>query len=306
MSLATRSLPGRIEPSRVYFGSGECTKVTAVADIADSLGGTYFTINVPASVFDSSKTAVEYYVWLDNGADPAPAGKTGITVDITTNDDAETVAAAIETALNGLATKRFRVERTGAELLIENREIGSVTATADVDTGFTFSQEAAGFGGDLGSTTSDGIELSFESESVPITSLQTGNLVLDNFYLGGAISLSLGLQEMDINTWELALKSTGSTFTPVGGTKVAGIGEATLFRSFLATGGQLTLKPLSTADGDNSRNHTFWKAAPQPESINFNNDIQALQVSFQALLDPSRDTRVNAYMFGDNDQDGLA
>lgn len=308
MSNATRELPGRIEPFQVFFGAGECTTVTAVADVASSLDGTYFTINVPLSNFDSTKVATSYYVWLDvdtGGNDPAPAGLTAIEADISANDDAETVATAIKAAFDALSPKRFEVKRSGAVLTIENREMGAVSATADVDTTFTIAQATEGFGGDFGSTTSDGAEISFSSETVPITSLQTGNLNLDEFYLGGEFTVSLGLQEMDVDTWKQALISTGDSFTPAGGTQVAGIGEATLFRSFLSRGGQLTLKPLSSAAGDNSRNQTFWRAAPQPETLNMNNEIQALQVSFKALLDPGKDTRVNAWMFGDQDQDGL-
>lgn len=308
MSLASRSLPGRIEPSRLYFGAGECTTVTTVADSSGSLGGLYFNLDVPASLFNSTKLAVPYYVWIDvdnSDVDPAPAGRTGIEVDISSDDTAAAVATAIKSALDALSPQRFRTGISGNILTIENREIGVTTASSAETSTFTVEQAAAGFGGDFGATTQDGVEISFESEQVDITSLQTGNLVLDQFYLGGAISLSVGLQEMDIDTWEQALKTTGSSFTPASGTKVAGVGEATLFRSFLSNGGQLVLKPLSTAADDNSRNHTFWRAAPAPESVNFNNEIQALQVSFTSLLDSSIDTRVNAWMFGDQDQDGL-
>lgn len=310
MSLATRSLPGRIEPFRLFFGAGECTQITTVADSSGSLNDTYWEFSVPASLFNSTKLAVDYYVWYNinaAGTDPALAGKVGIEVTAATDATAETIALNTQTAIDALSPQRVNSSLSGSVLTIENREMGVTTAAADgaVPTGFTISQLSAGFGGDFGATTQDGAEISYESETVPITSLQTGNLILDQFYLGGAINLSVGLQEMDIETWDLALRSTGSSFTPPGGTQVAGIGEATLFRSFLATGGQLTLKPLSTAADDNSRNQTFWRAAPQPESVNFNNDIQALQVTFQALLDPSKDTRINSYMFGDQDQEGL-
>lgn len=310
MSLSTRKLPGRIEPFRAFFGSGECTVVTCLPDSSGSLDAVYFTANVPASFFNSLKLAENYYIWFNvdgSSVDPAPAGLTGIEVSISTDDTAIAVATALESALNALSPKRFRVVRDGAVVTMENIDMGAVDATADgaAATGFDFVQASVGFGQDLGSTTSDGAEVSFSSESLDVTSLQSGSLVLDKLYLGGAIELSLGLQEMDINTWELALKTTGSSFTPAGGSQVAGIGEERLFKSFLANGGQLVLKPLSTESGDNSRNITFWRCAPLPESINYNNEIQALSVTFTSLLDSSRDSRINAFCFGDQDQEGL-
>lgn len=305
--LINQSLPGRIEPFRLYFGEGNCAKVTTVADVASSLNDKYWPISVPASFFDSAKLYKDYYVWYNvdsTGTDPEITDD-GIEVEINADDTALQVATKTRNALLAITPLRWRIRQEGALLTIQNIDMGLVSLAAAGDSGFTVVAEG-GFGGDLGSTSSDGAELSTGSETVDITSLQTGALILDKFYLGGEVSLSVGLQEMDIDTWELALKTSGSSFTPMGGTKVAGIGGGTLFRSYLVNGGQLTLKPLSTAAGDNSRNVTIWKSSPTPESINFNNDIQALQVTFVALLDPTRDDRINAFCFGDQEQDGLS
>jgi hypothetical protein len=304
--LYKQKLPGKIEPFRAYFGAGQCSIVTTVADVSDSLNEKYWLISVPASFFNSAKTAKDFYVWYnsDSGTDPLITAD-GIEVVIDTNDSAAVVAQKTKTALDAMSPKRFRVLREGAKLTIENLDMGEVADAAAGNSTFTVSVEK-GFGGDLGNTSTDGAELSIEAEAIPITSLQAGGLVLDQFFSGGTVSLSLGLQETDINTWSLALKTTGSSFTPSGGTKVAGIGEGALYRSYLENGGQLTLKPLSTEQNDSSRNVTLWRCAPTVESVNFNNDIQVLQCSFTSLLDPTRDKRVNAFLFGDQEQAALS
>ncbi|KKM79173.1 hypothetical protein LCGC14_1352580 [marine sediment metagenome] len=69
-------------------------EVTTVADVAGSLNSTFFLL-------DSSSTG--YYVWYDvsaGGVDPGVGGRTGIEVDISTNDIANTVAANTAAAID--------------------------------------------------------------------------------------------------------------------------------------------------------------------------------------------------------------
>jgi hypothetical protein len=73
--------------------------VTCVGDTANSLNGTYFTIN---SASDNNK----YYIWYKTSggatSDPAIAGRTGIKVNITTGDSATTVASKTYSAVGAL------------------------------------------------------------------------------------------------------------------------------------------------------------------------------------------------------------
>lgn len=114
-----------------YAGAKEKTSVECVADVAGSLDGTYFTLN-------SAADAVQYYVWMDvdaGGNDPAPLGKTGIQVSISSNDSAEDVAAAVAAAIDALPA--FIASASDELVTIENAAVGASTDAADVDSGFT-------------------------------------------------------------------------------------------------------------------------------------------------------------------------
>lgn len=310
MSLASRSLPGKLGVSRVYWHKFECFSVEAVADIALSLEDTYFEFDAPASDFDSTKTAESFYLWYDGGtgSDPSIAGKTAIPVVYVSGDSAITIATLTQAALDAVTPSRQTTGRDGAVVTIELREGGAVSsAPADgaAPTGFTFVSITTGTGGDLGAT-QGGIQFSTESSSVDVVSDQTGSYVLDQINLGAAASVEMSIQELTADNLALIIGGVvGDNFTPSGGTEVTGMGEDKLYNNLLPLAGQLTLKPLNTPADDNSENLTFWRSAPLPASINFDNEIQALSVTFAAYLDPSKPSEVNMYILGDQDQDGF-
>ena len=82
----------RLDAANVSWGKRTKTSVTAVADVAGSLDGKYFTINTPTA---------SNYVWLDGATapDPAPAGLVGIPVAYTNGDSAIVLAGLIKTAM---------------------------------------------------------------------------------------------------------------------------------------------------------------------------------------------------------------
>lgn len=109
----------------------EITRVDCIADVAGSLNNKYFVI------YDG---ATDYGVWLDvdnGGSDPTGAGITGIEVDISANDTAATIAAAINTTVGGHA--EFTTTYTATQDHIEIYPTGGVVAEIDaydVDTDF--------------------------------------------------------------------------------------------------------------------------------------------------------------------------
>jgi len=131
----------RVEDVSSYIGNpgvAEVTQVVTVADSSGSLDGTYFLIN-------SAADATEYYVWYDvdaGGNDPAVVGKTGIPVSIATDDDADTVAAATQVAVE--ANADFSATVDDDTIIITNAASGDTTDAADNDTGFTISTEVQG------------------------------------------------------------------------------------------------------------------------------------------------------------------
>lgn len=77
----------------------EVTTVTCVADVSGSLASKYFLIS-------AGDGGTDYYVWFKvsgSGTDPAIAGRTGIEVNIVTNDTASAVAAALNAIINAEA-----------------------------------------------------------------------------------------------------------------------------------------------------------------------------------------------------------
>ena len=292
MSCSTNTSGIVLEGCTVQFGRKEKTCISVVFPVVESSA---FTFHSPTQA---------YYAWANNGAgsDPMLAG-VGIEVDTSgATSESEVVDAyktAIETANAGYVTK----SADGLSFSLENQVIGAVTAVADVDTTFTIELISAGFGGDLGKT--EAIEMSMEVTSFDVTANQTGETVLDKFITAVSAEISTEILEMTADNWsKLVGNQLGNDFTPAGGTKVTGYGDASINRSYFEVGGELVLHPVRLEASDRSRDITFHKTVCNPESINFDStEKQAMSVTFTALLDESKDSRINLFTFGDSSQD---
>ena len=130
----------------------EVTKITTVADSSGSLSGRSFFINAieADSTTDVGFKTVEYYVWMDvdNGSsDPSHSGKTGVEVDISANDTANTVATAVKNALDALSN--FSASVSTNEVTVTNANRGLVVDASNPSpggTGFTISTTTQGTG----------------------------------------------------------------------------------------------------------------------------------------------------------------
>lgn len=293
----------KLEAAKVTWGREQCRAVTLVDDVADSLSGQYFDLNV----LDSEGVETLYYVLLDSGAavDPAPAGKTKITVSYTTGDDAATIAGVMQTAIDAIANVGAEVLNT-TEVHIENEWIGLVTEEVYTNAALLTFSSILGIGGNLGRT-NEGIEVTIETQSTEIKANQTGEIVLDEVFQGQTASCTAAFIELSKERLESIIAgAVGDTFTPVSGTKLIGGGESRLFKSLKNLGGKLILHPIRLADSDRSEDFVFWKAAPKPESINYDGTSQqALSTSFTAYLDESRPEAIRLYAIGDWKQDGI-
>lgn len=128
----------------------EVSTIECVADVAGSLNDTYFYINTPEN---------EYYVWFNadaGGTDPEVAGKTGVEVAISEDDTADTVAAAVKTALDALADMAASVVTD--TVTVTNGTGGAVEDPSDSAeaTGFTFDVTTMGAAGSVVTTDSNG------------------------------------------------------------------------------------------------------------------------------------------------------
>jgi hypothetical protein len=91
-------ISSNLEDYYVWYAAGqfEAARINTYGEdsVLSDIGGKYFTI---------STTVEDYYVWYDvddGDSDPGPLGRVGIEVDISANDDAETVATATRDQIN--------------------------------------------------------------------------------------------------------------------------------------------------------------------------------------------------------------
>jgi hypothetical protein len=111
------------------------TQVTTIADTAGSLAGDYWFIN--DTYLDTA-----YYVWYsvsNVGVDPAIAGKTGIEIDISTNDTAAVVAQKTKLVFDTDYSDVFITEINSNVLTIDNFRYGPTSNATAETSGFTIS-----------------------------------------------------------------------------------------------------------------------------------------------------------------------
>ena len=117
-------------------GVTQVTDIQTVADVSSSLNSTYF-------YYDTPDTA--YYVWFNvdsAGTDPGINNRTGIEVAISENDSADTVASALQTALNDISGITATVSTD--TVTATNDSTGEAEAAVDYTTGFTISVTTTG------------------------------------------------------------------------------------------------------------------------------------------------------------------
>lgn len=288
-------------PMDVSYGKREQSTITTVADSTGSLNSTYWEFSAP----NSDGTVVDYYVWYDvssGGTDPAVSGKTGVEVDIATDDTAPTVATATQAALDALSDVQASVSSDVVTML--NEYFGNVDAVADSSgaaTGFTFATSVAGFGGTLGATTG-GIELGLEVEVVDALADQFGTTLLDQIPTGANITLGMSILELDAEKIKFIIgDGVGDSFTTGGSKELVGMGESKRFSNMTQYSGELILKPSGAANND--ENYHFWKCYPLPESFSFSGtELNTMALSFQVFRDSTKNSAINIFAYGDGSE----
>jgi hypothetical protein len=115
-------------------GVKQVSTITAVADVANSLNGKYFTIN---NAYDTK----QFYVWFKTSggtaSDPAIAGKTGIKVSINTGDTAAAVASKTAQTIILQLNDFVATNPTSTTIQITNASQGQSTALTAGTSGFT-------------------------------------------------------------------------------------------------------------------------------------------------------------------------
>jgi len=290
-----------LEAANVSWGAENLVCVTPVAGLT---GGEYFEISSPN---------VDYYVWIDindTSVDPEVAGKTGIEVDVPTSYTVSDYITAAVTAIEAVEESsenvfRAKASTDGLSFSVENIAVGApLSAAADGDSTFTVETDKAGFGGSLGRT-KEGITVTFEATLFDVTSNQTGVLLLDQIIQGTSASLSAAFLELTQERLANIIgNGFGDTYTPGAGTELVGFGTSKNFTSSFDTAGKLILHPVRLVATDRSRDVVFHKTVPLPESLNYDGtDSQALECSFNALVDENKRSEISLFSIGDWKQD---
>ena len=301
----TRRIDAQLEAAEARWGKQHCRTWAAVADSSGSLNDTYLDLNLIGYDFAEDK----YVVWFNVnslGTDPSIAGTTSIEVPLATDATAAVVAAAIKTAID-TADVPVIVSVSSGVVTLTNQVQGAITAETDSgSTGFTLTVGTVGLSVELGAT-SGPLELTLNTETVPLTSNQSGSLIGSEVYVGSAAEITMSLIEITKERFDTLIgEVTGDSVTPVSGTKVAGFGESRLFQALDELGGQLILHPIRWPDSDKSADVIFWRSAPKIESLNFDGSAaQEMAISFTAYLDRSYNTSINLFAKGDWTQKGL-
>lgn len=294
MATCGTGIQSKLDPRNVWFGRNETYCVETVADVAGSLDAKYFTLE------DAQGNG--FYIWFDvdgGSVDPAPAGRTGIEVDISTGDSANAVAAAMEAALD--ASTDFYSAVNKNQVVIAVKEFGEVAnAAADVDTGFTIEQIAIGSLESLGKT-SGPISFSKTISTVDVTADQTGEILQDQLISGFEVSMSASFLELT-NTRLIDIVGRGEGGLCDGaGTDVWGYGSDKIGASRLNLGGSLLL--LSDKGEEPV---VIWKTVPDLTSLNYSGvEQQVGEIEFAAYIDESKKDEVNIMAVGDYLQDKL-
>lgn len=194
----------------------ETSIFTCVADVANSLAGTYFTIN---TAFNRE----QYYVWYEvsgNGTDPAVANKIGIKVELTTGDAASVVAVKTKAELDTL-TEKFIVSAQSADLTIQNYKFGPANNATVGTSGFSLEITEQGALEILLSNLASPARAVDETARSLVKAINTnGTEIVYGFYLSGPQDIpgKFLLEARDLNDIEFYVvtdsESTGESFNP--------------------------------------------------------------------------------------------
>ena len=295
----TRSTEQELEAMNWYFGGEHCRSIQFLDDSTGDQAGKSFDLNI----VEEEYSEVKYLLWLSDGVASAPtpgANQTLIEVSYSQDDDAETIAQAVETALAG---KLVTMETDGAgKLEILNQYIGSVSDEDYTNaTGIVMEVGKAGFGGSLGQLQQGGSSLGIEETVVQLLSDQDGSTVLDEIITGITATISMPLVEMTTQRWEDLIANGSGGKVESGNDKFIGYGTDKVYQSkFAVASGALIGHPIRKPFSDRSADIKMMKTAPKMTEITYSGqEAQVASFEFVSYKNPRVDSKVNLVGRGD-------
>lgn len=204
-------------------GIKESTEITTIADVADSLNGTYFLLN-------SANDETEYYIWYKTSggseSDPLLANKTGIKVYINTGDS--DIDIAQKTADTILASSvDFSLSLLSNVITTTNSDFGYTTDGSAGTSGFSVSVTEQGQGEDaslkqilLSDNVSPAIAVDETARSIVRVINKNSSDVIYAFYLStaGTVPGKIFFEARDLSTNPFYLisnsETVGASFSP--------------------------------------------------------------------------------------------
>lgn len=134
--MATAGFSLSIVDGRGQKVTAQSTQITTVHDVANSLAGTSVLVN------EGGNQSL-YYFWFrvsGSGADPMIAGRTGLVIDINTNDSAATIATEWASQITSTYFNLFQATAVSNVLTLTNNLFGSATSPSNgpLSPGFTY------------------------------------------------------------------------------------------------------------------------------------------------------------------------
>lgn len=293
----------RIEPVYLNWDNQQVTSVIPIADVASSLAGDYFII---------SSTAVNYAVWMDDGivADPVLSGKTLIPVLYSPNASAATLAGLIATALEAHTAFHSKVDDCDStKVIIMNKVAGAALLASGAGTsGFAVATERVGATMSIGFVDGD-VEVGLTEDILDVTSHQTGTQIIQGLRTGRNISnITVAMKESDAAKLKAIIETSGSEYTPAGGTAVSAWGseDTKSFGNITSVCRKLILHPIRKSEGDLSEDWCFWRAYPILQGVVFSGEnARITNVEFKILPDSLLDAEARLFVYGDHTQSYL-
>lgn len=300
MALTTSNI--RVKPMRVTFGESraQVCQVQTVADVAASLNNKYFWL------YDEDATT-KYYVWFNvggTGVDPAPSGGTGAVVAISSGASANTVASAVQAAVDALAD--FVATVSLNVVTITNATAGDSRAPHDFNSGFTIKTTLYGSSAvEVGYIDAE-MTLTGEQTLVDVTAHQTGASILGHIITGESAELEMTIKETSKAQLMRMFKQAGRSATSgrnASPTEVFGIGMEQLFSATIDKAQKLVLHPMEKVSGDLSEDVGIWKAYPQIGDLAMSGeDLFMMPVTFKIYPDLSKVEAARYWVYGDHTQ----
>lgn len=288
----------RLEAMVWYYGKRECRSIQFVDDVAGSVAGESFDVNVIDENYEEQK----YLFWLSDGVASAPtpaADQTLVAVSYTQDDDAATIAAAFKAAVDAYEVLS---EISGGVVEVQNKFLGVITAEVNTNApSFTFTQNQAGTGGALGAIAPGGVTISTEQSLQDILRDDEGDVIQDQIIKGASVSGELAAAEMTQENWESLVGSAYGSIHTEGADDLVGFGTDKLYKSSFSYAGQLVGHPKRLPFSDRSADVVIWKTVANMSDINYSGqDVQIGNMSFQALPDRTKPDAINLFARGDH------